>query len=523
MSGPFSFDAKVDLLTADIKTTQMKTTEKASPLQPLHSEGVFRLLVERVQDYAIFLLTPDGIVASWNPGAERIKQYKASEIIGKHFSIFYPQKDIDAGKPPMELEVAGRVGRFEDEGWRVRKDGTRMWANVVITAIRDQDGTLIGFGKITRDVTDRREAEMRYRILIEGVSDYAIYSLTPEGIISSWNSGAQRIKGYLADEIIGKHFSQFYTPEDAANGLPAKVLQTAAREGHFEGEGWRVRKNGSRFWSSVVVTPLYDDAGSLLGFSKITRDITDRMQLLKTIQEHAAELEVRIAESERTNAELEAFSYSVSHDLRSPLRAIEGFSDIILTDFGAQLPPQVKDYLQNIIQSATRMNRLVHDLLNFSRLSRIEIKSAPVNVAAAVSAALEQLDEPLREKVTSTVDPSLVVSAHMATLTQALFNLINNGLKFHAPEKPPRVSVNAYRDGMDVVIEVRDEGIGIAPQHHQRIFQVFERLHAADAYPGTGIGLAIVKRGIIRMGGTVSVESAPGKGSRFIVTLPVAA
>ncbi|HWS18393.1 MAG TPA: ATP-binding protein, partial [Candidatus Elarobacter sp.] len=288
-------------------------------------------------------------------------------------------------------------------------------------------------------------------------------------------------------------------------------------------EGWRLRKDGSKFWSSVVITPLYDDEGKLVGYSKITRDITDRQQLLQTIQAHAAELEVRIAESERVNAELEAFSYSVSHDLRSPLRAIEGFSDIILTDFGGQLPAQVQEYLQNIIQSASRMNRLVQDLLNYSRLSRIEIESSPVNVTAAVDAAIDQLDENLRDKVTSTVDPSLAVAAHMATLTQALFNLINNGLKFHAPGKTPHVSVSAQQNGKSAVIQVCDEGIGISPQHHERIFLVFERLHSSDAYPGTGIGLAIVKRGIHRMGGAIRVESAPGKGSRFFITLPVAA
>ncbi|MCU1256268.1 MAG: histidine kinase [Candidatus Angelobacter sp.] len=501
----------------------MKPIEASIPLKPLHSERVFRLLVEAVRDYAIFLLTPEGIVASWNTGAERIKLYKASEIIGKHFSIFYPRADIDAGKPAMELKVAAREGGFENEGWRIRKDGRRIWANVVTTAVHDNDGTLIGFGNVTRDVTDRREAEMRYRLLIEGVSDYAIYSLSPAGMVSSWNSGAERIKKYTADEIIGKHFSQFYTPEDAANGMPAKVLATAAREGHYEGEGWRLRKDGSKFWSSVVITPLYDDEGELVGYSKITRDITDRQQLLQTIQAHAAELEGRIAESERTNAELEAFSYSVSHDLRSPLRAIEGFSDIILTDFGGQLPAQVQEYLQNIIQSAARMNRLVQDLLNYGRLSRIEIESAPVNVAAAVEAAIDQLDANLRDKVTSTVDPSLAVAAHMATLTQALFNLINNGLKFHAQGKTPHVSVSAQQNGKSAVIQVCDEGIGIAPQHHERIFQVFERLHSGDAYPGTGIGLAIVKRGIHRMGGAIRVESAPGKGSRFFITLPVAA
>jgi PAS domain S-box-containing protein len=489
---------------------------------PLQSERVFRLLVEGSRDYAIFVLTPEGIVSSWNPGAERMKQYKASEIIGKHFSTFYSAQDKAAGKPERELKTAIKDGRLEDEGWRIRKDGTRFWANVVITPIRDTDGTLLGFGKITRDITDRREAELRHRQLIEGVTDYAIYSLDSKGNVTSWNSGAQRIKQYAAEEIIGKHFSQFYTKEDAAAGLPAKVLAEAANTGHFEGEGWRIRKDGTKFWSSVVVTPLRNEDGELIGYTKITRDITDRMQLLERIQNHADELEVRIAERERTNAELEAFSYSVSHDLRSPLRAIEGFTDIVLTDFRSQLPEQVVELLGNVVVSATRMNRLVEDLLNYSRLGRIEMEVAPVSVAAAVKEASVQVDEALRDKIKTAIDPSFKVSANMATLTQALFNLINNGLKFYPLGQTPHVEVSARREGPNITIEVCDEGIGIAPQHQERIFQVFERLHSQDAYPGTGIGLAIVKRGIQRLGGTVRLESEPGKGSRFYISLPSA-
>jgi PAS domain S-box-containing protein len=490
--------------------------------QPLQSDDVFRRLIDGVWDYAIFLLSPEGKVASWNPGAERIKQYKASEIIGKPFSVFYSKEDLASGKPAMELRVAREVGRFEDEGWRVRKDGTRFWASVVITAVRAEDGSLIGFGKIIRDMTERREAELRYRLVIEAVTDYAIFSLDKNGIVTSWNSGAQRIKGYTAEEIIGRHFSQFYTKEDADRGLPAMVLAAAIREGHYEGEGWRVRKDGSRFWSNVVVTPLRNGGGELVGFSKITRDITDRMKLMQKIRQHSEELELRIAERDRTNAELEAFSYSVSHDLRGPLRAIEGFSDIILTDFGGQLPPQVIEMLQNVITSAVRMNHLVEDLLNYSRLSRIDMERTPINLRAAINQACEQIDEGLRNKINLSLDSSLTVSAHLPTLTQMLFNLMDNGLKFYPPGATPHVEVNAHRDGQNIVIGVYDEGIGIAPQHQERIFQVFERLQSNDEYPGTGIGLAIVKRGAARLGGTIRVESTPGKGSKFHLSLPAA-
>jgi len=488
----------------------------------LKSEKVFRYLIESIRDYAVFLLTPEGIITSWNPGAERLKGYTAEEIIGQHFSKFYPPEDLARNKPAYELEMAAAKGSFEDEGWRLRKDGSRFWANVVISKVVDDQGQLIGFGKITRDLTERKEAEQQYRRLIEGVSDYAIYSLDPKGYITSWNAGVRRLKGYEAHEIVGQHFSRFYAEDDAARGLPQQVLDTAAREGHFEGEGWRVRKDGTRFWSSVVVTPIRNDEGTLIGFSKITRDVTDRKILLDTIQQHAEELEIRIKQQEQTNAELEAFSYSVSHDLRAPLRAIDGFSNIILEEFGDKLPEQARDYLSEIITAAGRMNRLVRDLLDYSRLSRLDLEVVPVEVMAAIADACNQLDSEAASRISLDVQPNLQVKAHGAVVRQAIFNLINNALKFTKPGTPPKVNVSAFRRGQQVHIQVKDEGIGIAPQHRERVFQVFERLHNSQEYPGTGIGLAIVKRGIIRMGGSVGLESELGKGSTFEIRLPAA-
>jgi PAS domain S-box-containing protein len=488
----------------------------------LQSDEVFRLMVESIRDYAIFLLTPAGIIASWNPGAERLKGYRAEEIIGQHFSKFYLPEDLATDKPAYELEVAGAQGSFEDEGWRLRKDGSKFWANVVISRVVDDTGRLIGFGKITRDLTERREAEQQYRRLIEGVSDYAIYSLDANGHVTSWNAGARRLKGYETQEILGQHFSRFYENEDAKKGLPQHVLSTAAREGHFEGEGWRVRKDGTKFWSSVVVTPIRNEEGTLIGFSKITRDVSDRKALLDKIQQHSEELELRIRQQEQTNSELEAFSYSVSHDLRAPLRAIDGFSNIILEEFGENLPEQAKDYLHEVITAAGRMNRLVQDLLDYSRLARIDLEAAPVNVAAAIEDACNQLDAEARSRISLDVDPALQVRAHAAVVRQAVFNLINNALKFTKPSTLPKVEVKACRRGKEVRIQVKDEGIGIAPQHRERVFQVFERLHNAEEYPGTGIGLAIVKRGITRMGGSIGLESELGKGSTFEIRLPAA-
>lgn len=489
----------------------------------LQGEKIFRTLVESVRDYAIFFLDPTGHVVTWNIGAERIKRYSADEIIGKHFSIFYPEIDKKNDKPGMELRVASKVGRFEDEGWRIRKDGSRFWANVIITAIRNEAGELIGFGKITRDLTERRAAEQRYRLLVEGVTDYAIYSLDREGYVTTWNSGAQRIKGYTADEIIGKHFSNFYTPEDAAAEVPKRVLKIAEEEGHFEGEGWRVRKDGSRFWSSVVVTAIRDEEGTLAGFSKVTRDITYRKRLMDELQQHAHELELQVAERERTNAELEAFSYSVSHDLRAPLRAIEGFASALEEDYGNQFDEAAKDYLNQITSAATRMNRLVQDLLDYGRLNRIEFVLHPIELKPAIEGVLGEMGEEAKFAKFA-VPKGLSVQAHEPTLRQVILNLLSNAFKFRKPNTAPKVAISV-REGRtpdSLRLLVTDNGIGIAPQHTEKIFKVFERLHGIEEYPGTGIGLAIVKRGIERMGGAVGVESKSGEGSTFWIELPKA-
>ena len=272
-----------------------------------HEAGeLHRLLVESVQDYAIFALDTQGYILSWNAGAQRFKGYTAEEIVGKHFSIFYPQERIAEGYPEYELREAARVGRFEDEGWRLRKDGTRFWANVVITALRDSSGDLIGYAKVTRDLSERREAEEalrlseeRFRLLVQGVKDYAIFLLDPEGHIATWNTGAQRIKGYTSEEIIGKHFSIFYPPERVAERFPQYELKVATEVGQYEDEGWRVRKDGSRFWANVLITALRNKRGELVGFGKVTRDLTER----RMAEERSLEDARRVAAEEAARRE----------------------------------------------------------------------------------------------------------------------------------------------------------------------------------------------------------------------------
>jgi PAS domain S-box-containing protein len=272
-------------------------TERRQAQQALYeSERRFRLLVETVKDYAIYMLDPSGVIINWNAGAERMKGYSAEEIVGQHFSLFYTREDRAAGAPARALASAARHGHYEGEGWRIRKDGGRFWALVELDAMRDETGELIGFAKVTRDITERqvaqqalREAASQFRTLIDGVTDYALYMLDPNGLVVNWNAGAERIKGYTANEIIGQHFSRFYTERDRATGLPAQALQTAAQQGRFEAEGWRVRKDGTLFWANAVIDRITNEDGDVIGFAKITRDITERRNAQLALQEAQAQ------------------------------------------------------------------------------------------------------------------------------------------------------------------------------------------------------------------------------------------
>jgi PAS domain S-box-containing protein len=332
--------------------------EKASPeatfdiaaasIDDLLSSGhdePYRYMVEAIGDYAIFFLTPEGIVASWNTGAQRIKGYRRDEIIGKHFSVFYTPEAVAARWPAEELRRAALQGRVEDEGWRLRKDGSRFWANVVITAFRGRGGNLLGYIKVTRDLTERRLQEERLRAsehtlrqLLASVVDYAIYSMDTSGVITSWNVGAQRIKGYTADEAIGQNFSMFYLPEDAARGLPQAGLARAAQEGHFQTEGWRVRKDGTRLWASVTISPIRDEKGALVGFSKVTRDLTERRRYEEDLREREESLRM-LVEGAKDYAMLLVDADGRIRTWNSGARAVFGFtaeqaldSDVSLLD-----------------------------------------------------------------------------------------------------------------------------------------------------------------------------------------------
>src|SRR5918993_1202690 len=367
--------------SAQLGSTRM--TSPAGSAQPLSSKHRLQLLIDAVADYAIYMLDSDGFVTSWNAGAERIKGYRADEIIGQPFSRFFTAEDQAKGLPATILATAATTGRFETEGWRVRKDGSRFWSNAIVQPVQDEQGRPVGFAKITRDITERRaahqallESERRFRLLIEGVVDYALYMLDPSGVVASWNQGAQRMKGYAAGEIVGQHFSRFYTHEDRAAGLPARVLETAAREGRFEAEGWRVRKDGSRFWAHVVIDRVNDETGRLVGFAKITRDNTERREAQLALQEAQAQR----AQAQKMDA-LGQLTGGVAHDFNNLLMIVMGQAELLKRKLAGD--PAVSTSIAAIELAAQRGAALTGQLLTFARRQSVNpvVLSLPEHIA----------------------------------------------------------------------------------------------------------------------------------------------
>jgi len=508
---------------------QATDSDAGADSPPVFDEGVYQLLISSVRDYAIFALDPTGHVRTWNTGARRIKGYEADEIIGKHFSVFYPRKAVEAGFPDYELEVAAREGRFEDEGWRLRKDGTRFWANVIITALRDRDGNLVGFGKVTRDLTRRRRqsealrrSEERFRLLVHAVRDYGIFMLDPEGHITSWNEGAQRIKGYTAAEIVGKHFSIFYPLEDIASGKPAWELDVAIRDGRFEDEGWRLRKDGTRFWANVIITPVYGKRGKLIGFAKVTRDLTERREAELARMASAR----RIAAVEASSRAKSEFLATLSHELRTPLNAIGGYAELLSMEMKGPVTAGQRDYLERIRRSQHHLLALINDLLNYSRIEAGAMSYEPgeVRVGGLLEAVVGMVEPQSTEKGIALrlepTDPELTAWADRLKTEQILLNLLSNATKF--TRSGGSVSVAASREGDRVHVRVRDTGVGIPPAKLEEVFEPFVQLGRTliSTREGTGLGLAISRDLARAMGGELSAESQPGKGSTFTLALP---
>ncbi|MEO7496293.1 MAG: PAS domain S-box protein [Massilia sp.] len=486
-------------------------------------------LVASIRDYAIYMLSPEGTVVSWNAGAQRFKGYQAHEVIGKHFSMFHTPPDQQAGVPAQALATARREGKFECEGWRVRKDGSRFWASVVIDPVYGDDGPLLGYAKITRDITDKKRAndalfasEQQFRLLVQGVVDYAIYMISPDGIVTNWNNGARRIKGYEAEEIVGQHFSRFYTPEDQARALPAHALRQAASAGRYEAEGWRVRKDGTRFWANVVIDALRADDGSLIGFAKVTRDITEKRDTQQSLERAREEL----FQSQKMES-IGQLTGGVAHDFNNLLSIISSAVQVLQMRGGSGPDRAV---LQTIERAVERGAGLTQQLLAFARQQPLAPSVHDLNalianfetvLRRAVSAGIT-----LRLHLAPTVN---FVNIDEARFEAALLNLIVNA-RDAMPAGGEIVIESANRrlagqagltDGEYVEIIVRDSGEGMPPEVLARVFDPF--FTTKPVGKGTGLGLSQVHGFIVQSGGMIDVASTPGQGTTFRLLLPAAA
>lgn len=487
-----------------------------------------KIFISGITDYAIYMLSSEGHVASWNAGAERFKGYSAGEIIGQHFSRFYTPEDRATGLPARALATATSEGKFEAEGWRVRKDGSRFWASVVIDPIRDASGTLLGFAKITRDITAKRQAQQalrdsedRFRMLVQGVTDYAIYMLSADGTITNWNAGARRIKGYADDEVIGTHFSRFYTPEDLATGLPARALHLAATQGRFEAEGWRTRKDGSRFWAHVVIDPIRSEQGELIGFAKITRDITERREAAEQLEKTREAL----YQSQKLEA-LGKLTGGVAHDFNNLLTVLTNGMFVLRQRITAASEMRTLEMMEQAVQ---RGAALTQQLLSFSRQQ--PLKPEPHDLDKVIASFEPVLRRARRSGLDFEVNLAgqlPLVMIDTIQLETALLNLVVNASD--ASQDGGRIDIRTGvvdlkeqvggrpSPGRYVTVTVRDTGSGMPPDVAARAVEPF--FTTKPLGQGTGLGLSQVYGTLQQAGGDMQIQSTPGVGTQVTLYFP---
>lgn len=485
---------------------------------PLPSAERYRQLIDCVRDYAIFMLDIDGNICSWNRGAEEIHGYLEPEVLGRNYALLYLPEDIAEDLPHKELLVAELNGRAESEGWRQHRDGGRHWARMTLTALHDEAGELNGFSVISLDLTERRRkddalrhSEERLRLLVESVQDSALFMLDPLGFVDSWNAGAERIKGYRAEEIIGQHFSCFYPPEALAQNWPQELLAMARTLGRAEDSGWRLRRDGSRFWASVVLSALHDRDGRLRGYAKITRDLTDRRRM-QTLEEEG-----------RQTTE---FLAMLAHELRNPLAPIRNAVQWMQR---SPLRDPTLDGARDIIdRQVAHLSHLVDDLLDVGRIATgtIALRSAALDLSMIAARAIETslpLMQARRQSFHAEMpDQQVLVQGDQTRLMQIVMNLLNNAAKY-TPENGA-VFLKLEAGDREATLTVSDTGIGIAPELLPKIFDLFMqgRRTLARSEGGLGIGLTLVKRLVALHGGEVAAFSEGlDRGSRFVVRLPL--
>ena len=516
----------------ECSTSQKKQTQELEKLSNI---------IETTAD-AVIAISLDGSITLWNKSAERIFGYAAKEVLGKSApNGFYPTEETTALRQ-IFLKLRKGIPFIKRHSRITRKDGTIVDVSLTLSPVYDGSGELVSISAFSRDITIEkkaeealRESEQRSRSLVEGVKDYAIIMLDPDGNITSWNKGAEPMKGYRAEEVLGKNFSAFFSPEDKANYLPAQLLAEARENGKAAYDGKLLTRSGSSFWGYVVLTSIYDSQGRIIGYSKITRDQTEIKKRDKAIHESQSRLEQKNEQLERMNKELASFAYVSSHDLQEPLRKIQTFAGRILdTDF-ENLSEQSQDFFHRLNSAAQRMQQLILDILAYSRISSnnsLKEKTSLTQLAEEVRDEFkEQLDEASAAFSISALPDAEVIPFQ---IKQLFSNLLSNAIKFRAknfsvhialkaeiitaaelPEKISRPSVQYCH------LLFSDNGIGFEKHFAKQIFEVFQRLHSQDVYKGTGIGLAICKKITENHGGLIRAESEEGKGAVFHVYLPL--
>jgi len=477
-------------------------------------------MFDGLRDQATFILGPGGHIETWSAGAQHVTGYPADQAIGKHVSLLYASEDIVSGTPNHELARAEQLQQIQGEVRRQRRDGSRFTGHQVVTVMRSQMGAVRGFVVVLRDLTERRRAaealrrsDERFRLMVDSVKDYAIFMLDPGGHVVTWNEGAERIKGYRADEIIGVHFSRFYPEPEASSGKCDGELETAAAQGRFEEEGWRLRKDGTRFWANVVITALRDPAGRLVGFAKVTRDLTERRRL--------EEERLHLAQAEESIRLRDEFLSIASHELKTPLTALQLQLQNMQKKIAA-LDDSLAPRITRAVRSGQRLADLIEALLDVSRIAtgRFELRRECFALGAAAGEVVERLqDTAAKEGCTVTLQaaPDLVGFWDRLRVEQVLTNLLANAIKYGAGSP---VSVIVRADGRDAEMEVTDGGPGIPEDDLHRIFGRFERASSLRNYGGLGLGLYVARQIIEAHGGTVTARNLPDRGARFVVRLP---
>lgn len=513
---------------------KIKTEEK-------HSIELERLavLVETAAD-AVLSYTIEGNITQWNTSAERVFGFSASEIIGKSFLDNAPVEERD-GLESMIRKAASGQQFINVHTQQLRKDKRRIDISLTMTPVFDTQHNVIEISALARDITEQKiaerilkESEERYRSLVEGVKDYAIITLDKNGYITSWNKGAESIKGYKADEALGKHFSIFYTDEDRENGLPAKLMTEATIKGKATHEGYRLIKGGGTFWGYVVITCLRDEQGRIIGYSKITRDLSESKRKDDQILKYTLRLEQKNLELERINKELASFAYVSSHDLQEPLRKIQTFAGRILDTDYENLSEAGRDYFNRMNSSANRMQRLILDILDYSRVSSAREKIEVADLTRLTEEVRDDFKEQLEDKKGKILIKGLCeVPVIPYQYKQLMSNLVGNALKFSRPGVPPVIKIEGRVDkyefeGEQMVrhdkychVKVSDNGIGFEPHFSKQIFEVFQRLHTNDVYSGTGIGLAICKKIVENHHGHIEASGELNQGATFDIYFPL--